>query len=71
VSRKPFTGLRKLLPLSEADAYGRCYGERDDTVRIVARQPWRPRRYPARISGEELRERFEERLAAREPVEDA
>ena len=69
-AKKGFVRMRKLLPLDEAQAYGRCYGDRDDNVRIVERRERRPR-YPARISGEELRTLFERRLEAREPPEEA
>jgi hypothetical protein len=59
-------------PLTEADAYARSYGERDNDVKLVAaptppapalRRP----RYKLRISGEDLRRLFEERLNRREP----
>ena len=55
----------RLRPLSEAECYARCYGGgREDGVRIV-RVERRPR-YATRISGEELRRLFEERLDGRE-----
>ena len=55
----------RLRPLSEAEAYGRTYGERSNDVRAVAvaRRP----RFRARMSGEELRLLFQKRLDAREP----
>ena len=58
--------MDRLRPLSESDCYTRLYGQRDPTVTIVARHPraqsWSP------VTGEELREAFDERLAAREPL---
>jgi hypothetical protein len=55
----------RLRPLDEAEAYARCHGERGSDVRIVHIEPRRPR-YAVMVSGEELRQRFEERLDARE-----
>jgi len=55
----------RLRPLSEAECYARCYGGSESTVRIVRLEPRRPR-FPARVSGEELRRSFEERIEARE-----
>jgi hypothetical protein len=57
----------RLRPLSEAEAYARCYGEGDDNVRFVKLEPRRPRFEP-RVSGEELRRAFETRLEKREPL---
>jgi hypothetical protein len=58
--------MDRLRPLTESDCYTRLYGQRDPTVTIIARGPraeaWSP------ITGEELREAFDERLAAREPL---
>ena len=58
--------MDRLRPLSESDCYTRLYGQRHPTVTIVARHPraqsWEP------VTGEELREAFDERLAAREPL---
>ena len=51
-------------PIGEAEAYERAYGERRD-VRRVKLEPRRPR-YDLRVSGEDLRRRFQERLDARE-----
>jgi hypothetical protein len=53
-------------PITEAEAYARSYGHRDSEVRLVAAPPRRPR-YKLRISGEELRRLFEERLDRRTP----
>jgi hypothetical protein len=58
--------LRRLRALSEAECYCRCYDRRDDTVRLVAVERRRPRGL-ARLSGEQIRRLFEERLDAREP----
>ena len=52
-------------PIGEAEAYERAYGERRD-VRRVKLEPRRPR-YDLRVSGEDLRRRFQERMEAREP----
>jgi len=58
----------RLRPLSEAEAYARCYGGSDDNVRTVKLEPRRPR-YDLPVSGEDLRAAFEQRLDGREPVE--
>ena len=55
--------MRRLRSLSEEECYLRCYGSRDDMVRVVRLER---RRQLARISGEELRRLFELRLDARE-----
>jgi hypothetical protein len=57
----------RLRPLTEAEAYARCYGEGDDNVRSVKIQ--RRPRYELRVSGEDLRQAFEQRLEKREPDE--
>jgi len=54
-----------LRPLTEEECYLRCYGARDDMVRVVRVE--RRRRQLARLDGEELRRLFELRLDAREP----
>ncbi len=56
--------MRRLRPLSEAECYARCYGDSDPTVTLVKIEPRRPR-FPASVSGEELRRRFEQRIDAR------
>ena len=56
----------RLRPLSEAEAYARCYGEGDDNVRAVKLEPRRPRIFRG-VSGEDLRRAFESRLRKREP----
>jgi hypothetical protein len=59
----------RLRPLTEAECYARCYGERsDDCVRIV---PLTPPRSDTTRSGERLRALFEERLDARGPEQEA
>jgi hypothetical protein len=60
---------QRLRPLTEAECYARCYGERVG-VRVVRLEPRRPRHHPE-VSGERLRELFEERLDAREPEAEA
>ena len=62
--------MRRLRPLSEAECYARCYGTRDDGVRVMQLEPRRPR-YDLYPSGEDLRRRFEERLAERAESEAA
>lgn len=56
----------RLRPLSEAECYARCYGWFDDTVRVVRLDPRRAR-LVSRLSGEQVRRLFEERLDTREP----
>ena len=60
----------RLRPLTEAECYARCYGSRDDMVRVVHLEP-RRRRYEVKPSGEELRRFFEERLDDRTEPEAA
>ncbi|HST26117.1 MAG TPA: hypothetical protein VLJ76_09000 [Gaiellaceae bacterium] len=57
--------MERLRPLSETECYTRLYGRRDPTVTIVSRAPrvaW------PTVTVDELREAFEERLAARDPI---
>ena len=56
----------RLRPLSEAEAYARCYGDGDDNVRFVKLEPRRPRIFFG-VSGEDLRRAFESRLSKRDP----
>jgi hypothetical protein len=56
-----------LRPLSEAEAYARCYGEGDVNVRFVKVESRRPRLFHG-VSGEDLRRAFETRLQGREPA---
>jgi hypothetical protein len=51
--------------LTEAECYARCYGGGGDDVRVMRLEPRRSR-VIVRLSGEELRRRFEERLDARD-----
>jgi hypothetical protein len=57
----------RLRPLTEAECYARCYGAGDDNVRFVRLEPRRPR-LDTRVSGEDLRQAFEQRLDQREPL---
>jgi hypothetical protein len=60
----------RLRPLTEAEAYARCYGEGDENVRFVKVEPKR-RRFFGGVSGEDLRRAFESRLNRREPEPEA
>ena len=60
----------RLRPLTEAECYARCYGSGDDNVRFVRVEPRRPR-LENHVSGEELRQAFEQRLDEREPLHEA
>lgn len=62
--------MRRLRPLTEAECYARCYGGGGDDVRVLRLEPRRSR-VVVRLSGEELRRRFEERLDARAPQVEA
>ena len=62
--------MRRLRPLTEAECYARCYGGGGDDVRVLRLEPRRSR-IVVRLSGEELRRRFEERLDRREPEVEA
>ena len=67
----PFLRLRRrrrlrTRPLQEAEAYARCHGERGNDVKVVKLPPRRPRYLSILRTGEELRQRFEERLNQRE-----
>jgi hypothetical protein len=55
-------------PIGEAEAYHHSYGERSPDVRTVVLPP-RRKRYQLRVSGEDLRRRFQERLDARKEEE--
>jgi len=57
---------RRLRPLGEAECYGRAYGERTEDVKVMKAEPRRPRFAAVLSSGETLRQRFQERLDARE-----
>jgi len=58
----------RLRALTEDECYARSYGGADDNVKVVKLPPRRPR-FPARVSGEDLRLEFEARLTAREEEE--
>ena len=57
--------MRRLRRLSEAECYARCYGASDDTVRVIRLD--RPRDVVRRLSGDQIRRLFEDRLDGREP----
>jgi len=59
-----------LRTLSEAEAYARCYGEGDESVRSIRIEPRRRRLFYG-VTGEDLRQAFENRLEQREPAHDA
>ena len=62
--------VQRLRTLTEAEAYARCHGDREEyLVRVVQMEARRPR-YQTAISGEDLRRSFERRLDAREPQAD-
>jgi hypothetical protein len=61
--------MQRLRSLSEAECYARCYGDRGGIVAVKS-EPRRPR-YELDVTGEDLRELFEERLDAREPEVEA
>jgi len=58
--------MERLRPLSETECYTRLYGQRDPTVTIVAREPRAPSR--SAVTGDELRDAFDDRLDARDPL---
>jgi hypothetical protein len=58
-------GRRRTRPLKEAEAYARCHGDRGNDVKVIRLPPRRPRYLSILRTGEELRERFEERLKQR------
>ena len=62
--------MQRLRTLTEAEAYARCHGDREEyLVRVVQMEARRPR-YQTAISGEDLRQSFERRLDAREAQPD-
>jgi hypothetical protein len=63
---RPRRTRERLRPLGEAECYHRLHGERDNDVRIVKLEPRRPR-FHLKVTGEDLRRRFEERLDRRHP----
>jgi hypothetical protein len=53
--------------LSEAECYARCYGGGNADVRLLSlEEPWFRRSRTLKLSGEQVRRLFEERLDARE-----
>jgi hypothetical protein len=60
--------MRRLRPLTEAECYARCYGGWEPTVQVVRLEPRRPHS-EVLLTGEAIRQRFEELFAAREPDE--
>jgi hypothetical protein len=57
--------MQRLRHLTEQECYTRIYGDRDESVRLVASKA-RESRFPA-LSGELLRELFEVRIDERDP----
>jgi hypothetical protein len=58
--------------LTEAECYARCYGkDGDESVRVVRLEVIRGRAEERRLSGEDLRRLFEERLDSREEEAEA
>jgi len=62
--------MRRLRRLTEAECYARCYGTRDELVRILEGEA-RPTDHVQVPTGEFLRRLFEERLDARTEPEAA
>jgi len=58
----------RLHEIGEAEAYGRSYGKTSGEVKIVKVEPRRPR-YQLKVSGENLRTAFLDRLNRREPAD--
>ena len=68
--RLPFWRSRsRQRPITEEEAYHHSYGDRRLEVRTVAIEPRRPRA-TLRVSGDDLRRAFQERLERREQKED-
>jgi hypothetical protein len=63
-----FRRRKRVRALTEAEAYHRCHGGREADVKVVTLPPRRPR-YQLKVSGEDLRSAFEQRLSRREPDE--
>ena len=64
---RPRRRRERLRSLGEAECYHRLHGERDNDVRVLKLEPRRPR-FRTRVTGEQLRRHFEERLMKREPL---
>jgi hypothetical protein len=56
--------VRRLRSLSEDECYARCYRGWEPTVTLVKLEPRRPH-YALPVSGETLRQIFEDRIDAR------
>jgi len=63
--------MRRLRRLTEAECYARCYGTRDDVVRVLRLEQGRRADDVLVPAGELLRRLFEERLDARTEPEAA
>jgi hypothetical protein len=57
--------MRRLRTLSEAECYFRCYGGKDESVKVFRVE--RSELEEVRLTGERLRLLFERRLDLREP----
>jgi hypothetical protein len=59
--------MERLRPLSEAECYARLYGQREPTVTVIGVEPrddsW------SFLTGETLRQAFEERLDLRDGLD--
>ena len=60
--------MRRLRSLSEDECYARCYRGWEPTVTVVKLEPRRPR-YALPVSGEMIRQIFEDRIDARADAE--
>ena len=56
--------------MDETEAYARCHGDRSSDVRVVHVEVQRRRGFPVTITGEEIRQRFAAKMAAREQSPD-
>ena len=56
---------KEFRPITEAEAYARCHGDRGPDVGRLTVMPKPPRRFPVDVSGETLRRDFELRLGYR------
>jgi hypothetical protein len=57
--------MQRLRHLTELECYTRIYGDRDESVRVVASKT-RESRFPT-LTGDTLRELFETRIDERDP----
>jgi hypothetical protein len=58
--------MQRLRHLTEIECYTRIYGDRDETVRVVGSRTRETERFPT-LTGETLRELFEDRIDERDP----